>query len=278
MDEILSPNEEYADWKEPKTGYDHGEAEPQATNLSDLPVIDSSTVNEVISEGTSESRFVKIETDKVVGRPFAGQNKGGWGFEYSGREGRIEQISQTLRNPDPSAQERVFHFNDPAQRIKLDSLKGPAGPIYFVADGTHRVAASKSIGLETIPCEVKDQVYPQIQILRDAESVRLMKRKIEQGLVDADIQTVTTTTGEDAYRVTIRSEVVPWARVSSQKNFIDLSRIYEKTYPHSLDDLPVPRDALVDPIANNFFMSGRWEEWEEQFKDKPRDDRGIVVY
>jgi len=45
-----------------------------------------------------------------------------------------------------------------------------------------------------------------------------------------------------------------------------------------LDALPVPRDVLVDPIAQNYFIAGQWEEWEEKFQDTERDENGIVQY
>lgn len=32
-------------------------------------------------------------------------------------------------------------------------------------------------------------------------------------------------------------------------------------YPGTLDNLPIPKEALLDPVANNYFMAGRWQEW-----------------
>lgn len=73
-------------------------------------------------------------------------------------------------------------------------------------------------------------------------------------------------------------EVLPWMRTQSQNELTNISRTYEKLYPGSLDKLNIPRDALIDPIANNYFMAGRWKEWEEKFSQRPRDKNGLIIY
>ena len=49
-------------------------------------------------------------------------------------------------------------------------------------------------------------------------------------------------------------------------------------YPGALEKLPIPRDILVDPIANNYYMARRWDEWEQKFANQERDEDGIVKY
>jgi hypothetical protein len=76
----------------------------------------------------------------------------------------------------------------------------------------------------------------------------------------------------------VEKEVVPWIRTTSQAEMIQISRMYERLYPGAFDKLDIPRDALVDPIANNHFMAGRWKEWENKFAQSPRDKDGHVIY
>ncbi len=157
-------------------------------DLLKLPIIDEHFFRTALTsvDVETEKSFCLVETDKIVGRPFAKEYEDGWSHEYESRKGRIVEIAgefvrgvqnllqdATRENAALIGQlERVFHLNEPAERIKVLALDGPSGPIYLVEDGTHRVAAAKLINLKAIPCEVTKIKYPLTQWTYDEEVAR----------------------------------------------------------------------------------------------------------
>jgi len=258
--------------------------------LSEQPIIDNSFFNQALMwiSAEEEERFSWVETDKIVGRPFAKSfSDDGWSHEYHSRTGRIVQIAtnllQVLQDPDDmveSAIDHVFHHqNKPYERIQLLVLEGPGGPIYLVEDGTHRVAAAKLLGLKRIPCSVRRIKYPLKQTTTDREMFEYWQRAIDLGLIQGSSNIVDMNGSTTRYEIQVTSELFPWIRVC-QHRFLRINRMYEKVYPDSLGNLPVPRDALVDEVANNHFMAGpeKWQDWVQKFSNKPRNEDGLVVY
>jgi len=259
--------------------------------LSEQPIIDNSFFNQALMwiSAEEEERFSWVETDKIVGRPFAKSfSDDGWSHEYHSRTGRIVQIAtnllQVLQDPDDmveSAIDHVFHHqNKPYERIQLLVLEGPGGPIYLVEDGTHRVAAAKLLGLKRIPCSVRRIKYPLKQTTTDREMFEYWQRAINLGLIQGSSNIVDRNGSTTKYEIQVTSELFPWIRVYHQHKFLRINQIYEKVYPDSLRNLPIPRDALLDEVANNHFMAGpeKWQEWVQKFSNKPRDKDGLVVY
>jgi len=258
--------------------------------LSEQPIIDNSFFNQALMwiSAEEEERFSWVETDKIVGRPFAKSfSDDGWSHEYHSRTGRIVQIAtnllQVLQDPDDmveSAIDHVFHHqNKPYERIQLFVLEGPGGPIYLVEDGTHRVAAAKLLGLKRIPCSVISIKYPLKQVTTDREMFEYWQRAIDLGLIQGSSNIVDRNGSTTKYEIQVTRELFPWIRVC-QHEFLRINQIYEKVYPDSLRNLPIPRDALLDEVANNHFMAGpeKWQEWVQKFSNKPRDKDGLVVY
>jgi len=257
--------------------------------LSEQPIIDNSFFNQALMwvSAEEEQRFSWVETDKIVGRPFAQSFSGGWSHEYHSRKGRIVQIAMNLlqgvlqdRDDMVKAEiEHVFHQNKPYERIQLLVLEGPGGPIYLVEDGTHRVAAAKLLGLKRIPCSVRRIKYPLKQTTTDREMFEYWQRAIDLGLIQGSSNIVDMNGSTTRYEIQVTSELFPWIRVC-QHRFLRINRMYEKVYPDSLGNLPVPRDALVDEVANNHFMAGpeKWQDWVQKFSNKPRNEDGLVVY
>jgi hypothetical protein len=235
-----------------------------------------------------DQRFSWVETDKIVGRPFAQDFSDGWSYEYHSRKGRIVQIAMNLlqgvlqdRDDIVKAEiEHVFHQNKPYERIQLLVLKGPGGPIYLVEDGTHRVAAAKLLGLKRIPCSVRSIKYPLKQVTTDREMFEYWQRAINLGLIQGSSNIVDRNGSTTRYEIQVITELFPWVRVYEQYKFLRINRIYEKVYPDSLRNFSIPRDALVDEVANNHFMAGpeKWQDWVQKFSNKPRDKNGLVVY
>jgi hypothetical protein len=239
-------------------------------------------------DAEEDQRFSWVETNKIVGRPFAQSFSGGWSYEYHSRQGRIVQIAMNLlqgvlqdRDDMVKAEiEHVFHHqNKPYERIQLLVLEGPGGPIYLVEDGTHRVAAAKLLGLNLIPCSVKSIKYPLKQVTTDREMFEYWQKAIKLGLIQGNINIVNINGSTIRYEIQVITELFPWVRVC-QHRFLRINRIYEKVYPGSLEKLLIPRDALVDEVANNHFMDGpeKWQDWVQKFSNKPRDKDGLVVY
>lgn len=248
--------------------------------LAERPIIDANAFKEIEAALEEEATFSWVETDKIVGRPFDEQNPRGWSFEYSARVGRIVEVAQQLlmSEQDEKNIELVFHPKKPDERIKLSEIAGPNGPIYSVEDGTHRVAGAMTAGLREIPCDVKRVKYPLERITTSEDDVYDWQRKIELGLIQGKVDTLQNKEGKKYYKLVVQKEVLSWIRTTSQSEFIKISRLYEKMYPNSLDKLVVPRDALVDPIANNYYMAKRWKEWEAKFSNNPRDKNRLVIY
>lgn len=257
------------------------------SNLSQQPIIDNHFFVRALMRiyAEEENSFFWVETNKIIGRPFAKDSSDGWSREYNGRKGRIIQIVMNflrgvLQGRDDMVEaeiEHVFHQNRPGERIQLLVLEGPGGPIYLVEDGTHRVAAAKLLGLEHIPCAVKRIKYPLRQKTTDQEMFDHWRRLINLGLIQGKLQYSHSNGSTTTYEIQVTSELLPWIRVY-QYEFLRINEIYETVYPNSLENLSIPRDVLLDEIANNYFMAGRWQEWEQKFSNNPRNENGLVIY
>ncbi len=242
-------------------------------SLSQQPIIDSSRFSEALAlvESQKNLKFSWVETNKVIGRPFARDYDDGWAHEYHSRQGRTVDIAMSLLqgvresedNFIKQAIEHVFHPNKPHERIKVLALYGPSGPIYLVEDGTHRVAAAKLLGLSRIPVDVVNITYPLTQTTYEAETSQYWQKLIELGLIEGSISVFGTEVGKPCYKILVLQELLPWIRVSGQARFLQINKIYEQIYPGSLEGLAMPRDALLDPVANNHFLAGKemWEKW-----------------
>ncbi len=254
--------------KESGVGFDETALEERRKNLVGKPIVDSHVFRETLAVLGEKSTFSWVETDKIIARPSGSKHKGGWGHEYSERKGRVINIAQQLSG-EKSEQgiENVFHSNKPNERIKLSMINGPKGPMYSVEDGTHRVAGSKLAELKEIPCEVKTVEYPFERKTHDKYEVDDLQKKINLGLVNGKIEESQNDEGKTFYKVTVEKEILPWIRTTNENELTKISRLYEELYPGSLDNLAMPREALTNFVAYNFFMAGRWDEWKAKHQD-----------
>jgi len=232
-------------------------------NLTEHTQLDRNQLDAAVGYHEEESRGLEwVQTDKIIGRN--DKKEDGWAHEYDTRQGRIAEIAEAIIRGAADDIEEVFHPDNPNQRIKLIEVSGPEGPIYYVEDGTHRVSGALLAGLEQLPADVYRTEYPlEITPKSDAET-RDWQDKIGAGLIDGEFNKRVGSDGVPFQTLTVRSEVVPWIRTTSQWDMQKVSQAYEKLYPGSLDNLSIPRDALVDPVANNYFMVGRYDEWAAQ--------------
>ena len=249
-------------------------------SLEEMPIIDTSEFMDVYNRKEEDSTYRWVETDKIIGRPFGEDYKEGWAHEYNDRQGRLVEVAKSLLEVDANQEsiERVFHPNNKEERLKLTAINGPEGPIYLADDGTHRVGGIKLAGLTEIPAEVASIEYPMTTKDWSQEKFDDWQKKIDLGLIKGEIGEGLNKSGKKVQQLKVESEVCEWIRTVEQSRLIKISRMYEQVYPGSLDSLPIPRDALVDQVANNYYMEGKWEEWEEKFKDHPRNEKGNVIY
>ncbi len=227
-------------------------------------VLDTNYFN-LVAARLDERGFYWVPVDRIVGRPFASKNPNGWAHEYKGREGRIREIAEEiLRIQEESSKyvEEVFHFRQPSARIKVIEIQGPAGSFYIVEDGSHRVAGAKLLGLEEIPCQIKEIKYPlEITFTQEEENIVLdWRKKMELGIIEGSIKEEEIN-GRKLYRIKIERELLPWLRITNPFLISVISKVYETLFPGSLDNLPIPKEALLDPKAYEYYINGRWEEW-----------------
>lgn len=242
--------------------------ERRRQELRSRPQLSAGTLYDSMINVDQNGTFKWVDLTNVVGRTF--ETPDGWADENESRKGRIASIGKAIidSREDPRILEEIFHYQKPNERIQMVAIEGPAGPIYEVTDGQHRVSGSLVAGLSEIPAEVKQVKYPLEQSV-DIKELGLIadwKILIEKGLIDGDLQDYESG-GRQMKKLTVRSEVLPWIRTQSQTDLIKISKVYEQLYPGSLDNLPIPKQALLDPIANNFYMADRWREWLERSKN-----------
>ena len=185
----------------------------------------------------------------------------GWAHEIEDRHGRIDEVAAELHDPTPANIEEVFHADDSLERIRLRAIDGPRGPIYLAEDGTHRISGAMMAGLESIPAQVERSSYPLELMTADGGEAAHWERLLSAGMITGSIKEGSAPDGAPIKHLRIESEVAPWVRTKNQWELAKISQAYEQLYPNSLDDLTVPRDALTDSVAFEFYLSGRWDEW-----------------
>lgn len=226
--------------------------------LKDKPLLEAPALKSEVGKLSEKEVFEWVDVSKIVGR--SNDFPGGWSYEYTSKAGRAIDVAKSLHSGDTDKIERIFHTNSPDDRIKLTRIDGPAGPFYFVDDGSHRVIGSEVAGMSEIPCDVSSLGYPKKDMTADPFLAKRWQRLIDFNLIEGQIEEQTDAKGETFYTINVASEVLPWIR-SDESDLNKISEVYEELYPGSLDNLAIPRDALVDPVANKYFMQGRWDEW-----------------
>ena len=256
--------------KQNDISFDKEKLQERHENLKNKPILESGFLVDTTFGIEKEPTFCWVETNKIIGRPFGSRYHNGWSFEYDNRKGRAVSVAEKLHSlllvEDNSKNEEIveyiFHIDKSMHRITLDEIEGPSGPMYSVRDGTHRIAGMMLAGLKEIPCNVHKIKYPLENTTDDKEIANNWKKKIDLGLIQGKIETLNDERGIK-YKLMVEKEVLPWIRTHSQNQLIKISQAYEKLYPNSLNNLKIPREALINPIANNYFMAGRWAEWEK---------------
>ena len=158
-----------------------------------------------MSERSPDAPIQSVETRLIIHAP-SFQN---WGNSYHNtrRDGTLERkenavieiarqisahVNGVLENPniDPTAKqlkiqdvlERENIFGDVVLPVILKGHEGPRGPVYFVQDGSHRVAAAKLVGLDRVYGRVGETLDHQTARVAWYESLALMPEEARNDL------------------------------------------------------------------------------------------------
>jgi hypothetical protein len=83
---------------------------------------------------------------------------------------------------------------------------------------------------------------------------------MELGIIEGSIKEEEIN-GRKLYRIKIERELLPWLRITNPFLISVISKVYETLFPGSLDNLPIPKEALLNPKAYEYYINGRWGEW-----------------
>ena len=234
--------------------------------LVELPYVPGEDMREVLDYDGEDEGVMMVDTDAIVGSVSpAFQN---WSTEYESRKGRIVDIAQEIMKGNPEAVDHVFHVTDPEHGVKLKKVSGPGGDLFFVVDGTHRVAGSKLAQLPELPAQVENMT--ELSEVRTADPMlkSQWEQRIERGLIQGSVEETTTPSGQKNFNLKIDSQVLPWMNLPQNK-LIKMTKFYFECYPKALEDIKsfrsdekIPKEALLDEVAMNFYLADRWDEYK----------------
>ncbi len=210
--------------------------------------------------------FHSVENDKIVGSVSLAFDN--WGSEYESRSGRVEGVAKELAAGSDAGLEQVFHAEDPNQRIKLKEIAGPDGPLFIVKDGTHRVAATKLAEMPRVLAQIESASTPDHLTTKDRLKADDWQKMIDQGIIDGKV----AEKPDGSFELNVDKQVLPWAGLD-RNSLIKVSKIYKQKYPGALQNLKnlktgkdLPKEIFLDEtkVALNFYLAGRWAEYQQQ--------------
>ena len=228
--------------------------------LAGLPYLPGNDLRGVLDYAGKDGGLLMVKTEEIVGSVSPAFRD--WSTEYEGRKGRIAAVAKALIHPTEDSLERVFHLGKPNEQIKLKKVSGPGGDMFFADDGTHRVAGAKLAKTPEIPAHVEDmselrEVRTTDAVLRDEWEAR-----IEKHLIQGRVETSVTGKNSPVYTLFIHRQVLPWMHLPQSK-LVKVSKFYEQQYPDSLGKLGVPKEIFTNSVAMNYYLAGRWNEYEK---------------
>jgi len=204
------------------------------------------------SKENRSSSFEMIPLDKIVSTVSPVFEN--WNHEYGGRIGRKKEILSDFQYDPKKATERVFHPNEPTEQIKVLVIHGPAGDLYIVKDGSHRIGASKLMGFQEVPVQVIESEVPKRVSTVDSGTKFAWETAIKAGLIKGNIEE-SQDEERSLYTLQIEESVLPWATLS----FVDFTAIneyYEKLHPGVFDNIMnlntgevIPKDVFIRPLG-----------------------------
>ena len=231
--------------------------------LKELPYLSVETFFELVYFSGEDLGLIMVDTEDIVGS-ISGVFKD-WSTEYDFRKGRNVAVAQQLINPTPESVDRIFHVSEPwfQNGIKLRQLSTPEGNIYFVIDGSHRVAGCKLAKLNKIPAFV--ETIPEAKEISTNSYIlkSQWEEKIKKGLIAGNIEIANNRKDGNSYVLNIQSQILPWMYLSNSK-VVELNRFYFEHFPlaRNLNSLsngePISKEVLSDDsLFNNYLTDGR---------------------
>jgi len=231
--------------------------------LKELPYLSVETFFELVYFSGEDLGLIMVDTEDIVGS-ISGVFKD-WSTEYDFRKGRNVAVAQQLINPTPESVDRIFHVSEPwfQNGIKLRQLSTPEGNIYFVIDGSHRVAGCKLAKLNKIPAFV--ETIPEAKEISTNSYIlkSQWEEKIKKGLIAGNIEIANNRKDGNSYVLNIQSQLLPWMYLSNSK-VVELNRFYFEHFPlaRNLNSLsngePISKEVLSDDsLFNNYLTDGR---------------------
>ena len=213
-------------------GLDTSQLEYMHKQLANLPYLSQTEFSELLYPQGQSLGMIMIDTEKIVGSISPAFTN--WSTEYNDRKGRAVSVAKQLINPTEESIDNVFHIKDPRLGIKLKELPTPEGSLFFVMDGSHRVAGCKLARVPRIPALVEK--IPESHVVSTYSSVLRAEweKRIKCGLISGSIQEVIDEQNEKSYILKIESQVLPWMYLSSSK-IVKLNMFYFSFFPDAKD-------------------------------------------
>ncbi len=236
------------------------------SDLKDIPYMHSDNSRDLTDAMGMDEGTLLVETDKIVGSVSPAFEN--WSSEYAGRKDLVINIAKKLMRPTEESLENVFHLKEPEKGgVKLKKISAPEGDLFFVIDGTHRVAGSKLAQTPELPAQVEKMADVSEVKCKDKQVKYGWENLIKIGLIKGEIHESIDNDGNKEYSLKIEKQVLPWLHLPQPK-MLKMNTVYKDKYPKAFENLKtidgkhIPVEALTDEIAFNAFSSGRWNEYE----------------
>jgi hypothetical protein len=241
------------------------ELKEKQRELSKLPYLSSEVFSELVYVRGEDLGLIMVDTKDIVGSISSVFKD--WSTEYDYRKGRNVAIAQQLINPTPESVDRIFHVSEPwfQSGIKLGQLSTPEGNMYFVFDGSHRVAGCKLAKLNRIPAFVEtipeaNEISTNSFILKSQ-----WEEKIKRGLIVGNVETPNNREDGNSFVLNIQSQILPWMYLSNNK-IVELNKFYFEHFPNArnlnslLNGKPIPKEVLTDDSLFTDYLTNGWDK------------------
>jgi len=230
-------------------GLDTSQLEYMHKQLANLPYLSQTEFSELLYPQGQSLGMIMIDTEKIVGSISPAFTN--WSTEYNDRKGRAVSVAKQLINPTEESIDNVFHIKDPRLGIKLKELPTPEGSLFFVMDGSHRVAGCKLAGVPKIPALVER--VPEIKKIStySTDLKSDWEKRIQSGLIKGSIQEVIDDYGEKSFVLKIDSQILPWMYLPKNR-IVNLNKFYLEHFPNAKDLISlsdgktISREVLID--------------------------------
>lgn len=239
------------------------ELEDRQEELDKLPYLSQEVFSDLVYPRGTNLGVLMVGTKDIVGSISSVFKN--WSTEYDSRKGRAVNIAEQLINPTPESIDNVFHINNPSLGIRLRELSTPEGSLFFVIDGSHRVAGCKLAQVQRIPAFVEK--IPERKVISTNSNFLKSdwEKRIKCGLIAGYIKEEIDEDGGKGYVLNIETQLLPWMYLP-RNQLVKMNRFYFNHFPKakSLRSLvnkeSLPNDLLTDEMVK--YAMGKQEYTE----------------